>query len=375
MTIRVLIVDDSATMRAILMSRLSNEADISIIGTAANAAEARDLIKRFNPDVVTLDIEMPGMNGLDFLEKIMTLRPTPVIVVSGSTQEGNEVTARALALGAVDCYAKSDRSGGLPLDDNGRLANLIRQAAQVRFNNRWPEAARIASRTCSGRSETQLIAIGSSTGGGEALQTRLKDFPENCPPPVIGQPVTPRFAPAIARTLDLASPAKVQLAEPDMPLRNGNVYLAPGGDRHLAVGGTSALYARLRPGDPVSGHMPSVDVLFHSVAEAVGARAVGVLLTGMGSDGAKGLLAMAESGACTIAQDEATCTVFGMPRAAISLGAASVVAPIDRIAQHVLKKAAGARGSTPPPLPRPPGCSASRCCRARRAPAPMPRSN
>lgn len=341
--IRVLIIDDSATMRAILMSRLSAEPDISVIGTAANAAEGRELIKRFNPDVVTLDIEMPGMNGLDFLEKIMTLRPTPVIVVSGSTQEGNEVTARALALGAVDCYAKSDRTGVLQLDDNGRLANLVREAAQVRFNNRWPVSANVVAatqRTAMKPQETRLIAIGSSTGGVEALQVLLKDFPATCPPTVIVQHVNPRFAPAIARTLDLASPAKVLIAEPDMPLRDGHIYLAPGGDRHLTLGGTTSYYARLRTGDPISGHLPSVDALFHSVAETVGRRAVGVLLTGMGSDGAKGLLAMADAGAQTIAQDEATCTVFGMPRAAISLGAAAIVAPIDRIAQHVLRLAA-----------------------------------
>jgi len=340
-TIRVLIIDDSPTMRAILMSRLSGEPDISVIGTAANALEGRELIKQFNPDVVTLDIEMPGMNGLDFLEKIMTLRPTPVIIVSGSTQEGNDVTARALALGAVDCYAKADRSGGLPLDDNGRLATLVRQAAQVKFANRWPASNSTSTqRSIASRSGVQLIAIGASTGGVEALQVLLSEFPANCPPTVIVQHVNPRFAPAITRTLDLASPAKVQLAEPDMPLKAGNVYLAPGGDRHLSVGGPSALYARLRAGDPVSGHIPSVDVLFHSVAEMVGPRSVGILLTGMGSDGAKGLLAMTQAGAHTIAQDEATCTVFGMPRAAISLGAANVVSPITRIAQHALRNAA-----------------------------------
>jgi two-component system chemotaxis response regulator CheB len=341
MTIRVLIIDDSPTMRAILMSRLSDEPDISVIGTAANALEGRELIKRFNPDVVTLDIEMPGMNGLDFLEKIMTLRPTPVIVVSGSTTEGANVTARALALGAVDCYAKSDRAGGLPLDDNGRLGNLIREAAQVRFNNRWPVApALAASARRSAGSNSALIAIGSSTGGVEALQVLLKDFPEDCPPTVIVQHVNPRFAAAIARTLDMVGPAKVHLAEQDMPLLRGNIYLAPGGDRHLMIGGPAALYARLKPGDPVSGHMPSVDVLFESVAAMVGAHAVGILLTGMGTDGAKGLLAMSEAGAHTIAQDEATSTVFGMPRAAISLGAADVIAPISRIAQHALRKAA-----------------------------------
>jgi two-component system chemotaxis response regulator CheB len=341
MSIRVLIVDDSPTMRAILMSRLAGEADISVIGTAANAVEGRELIKQFNPDVVTLDIEMPGMNGLDFLEKIMTLRPTPVIIISGSTQEGNEVTARALALGAVDCYAKADRSGGLPLDDNGKLASLIREAAQVRFNTRWPVAPAVAAQARrSSQSATSLIAIGSSTGGVEALQTLLADFPEDCPPTMIVQHVNPRFAPAIAKTLDIICPAKVQLAQPDMPLRRGNVYLAPGGDRHMSVGGSGAYYARLRPGEPVCGHQPSVDVLFQSVAKTIGPKAVGILLTGMGSDGAQGLLAMAQSGAHTIAQDEATSTVFGMPRAAISLGAAGIVAPINRIAQHALRKAA-----------------------------------
>ncbi|NBW74937.1 MAG: chemotaxis response regulator protein-glutamate methylesterase [Sphingomonadaceae bacterium] len=341
MTIRVLIIDDSPTMRAILMSRLAAEDDISVIGTAANAAEGRELIKRFNPDVVTLDIEMPGMNGLDFLEKIMTLRPTPVIVVSGATQEGNSVTARALALGAVDCYAKADRSGSLPLDDNGRLAALIREASQVRFNNRWPVAKRLSA---SSRNvmldDTRLIAVGSSTGGVEALQILLRDFPADCPPTLIVQHVNARFAPAIAETLNAVCPATVMLAQSDLPLRKGHIYLAPGDDRHMTVGGSVGQYIKLRQGAQISGHMPSADVLFESVAQTIGAKAVGILLTGMGADGARGLLAMANAGAHTIAQDEATCTVFGMPRAAIALGAARVVSPIDHIARHTFRKAA-----------------------------------
>ena len=337
MTIRVLIIDDSPTMRAILMSRLAQESDISVIATASNAAEGRELIKQFDPDVVTLDVEMPGMNGLDFLEKIMKLRPTPVIVVSGKTQEGNEVTARALALGAVDCYAKTDRSGGLPLYDNGKLASLIRHAAQVRF----PAALMAAQRAKSALPlDVRAIAIGSSTGGVEALQVLLRDFPADCPPTLIVQHVNARFAPAIAESLDEICPAQVVLAEAEMPLSRGKVFFAPGGDRHLTVGGNGGFYTKLRQGDPVSGHVPSVDVLFQSVAEVFGNRAVGILLTGMGSDGAKGLLAMAERGAFTIAQDEATCTVFGMPRAAIELGAASVVAPIERVARHAFGKAA-----------------------------------
>lgn len=342
MSIRVVIIDDSATMRAILMSRLKDQADIEVVGTAANAAEGRELIRNLDPDVVTLDIEMPGMNGLDFLEKIMALRPTPVIVISGSTQQGNETTARALALGAVDCYAKCDRSGGLPLDDHGKLASLIREAAQVHFDGRWPvaPAVREGSRRAS-RSAPVLIAVGSSTGGVEALQILLSEFPADCPPTLIVQHVNARFAGPIAQTLDGSCPAQVMLAEPDMPLRRGHVYLAPGGDRHMTVGGAGeTLFVRLRAGEPVSGHIPSVDVLFGSAAEKLGTRAVGVLLTGMGSDGAQGLLAMAQAGAHTIAQDELTSTVFGMPRAAISLGAARVIAPIGRIAHHALRKAA-----------------------------------
>lgn len=353
MSVRVVIIDDSPTMRAILMARLAGEPGIAVVGTAANATEGRELIKQFNPDVITLDIEMPGMNGLDFLEKIMTLRPTPVIIVSGATQEGNEVTARALALGAIDCYAKSDHAGGLPLDDNGKLAQMVRDAAQVRFNNRTapaeaappsptPPAAASPGSAIAARSgprpDCALIAIGSSTGGVEALQTLLSSFPADCPPTVIVQHVNPRFAPAIARTLDLASPARVQLAEPDLPLCRGNVYLAPGGDRHLSIAGSGSFFARLRTGNPVSGHLPSVDVLFESVAQAAGERATGIILTGMGSDGAQGLLAMARSGALTVAQDEASCVVFGMPRAAIALGAAGIVAPLGRIAHHALKK-------------------------------------
>ena len=345
MTIRVLIIDDSPTMRAILMSRLREASGIEVIGTASNAGEGREMIKRLNPDVVTLDIEMPGMNGLDFLEKIMTLRPMPVIIVSGATQEGNEVSVRALGLGAVDCYSKYDPSGKLALNDSGELASMIRAAAQVRF----PVAAQSAATAPavvaeesrrSIKRDTRLIAIGSSTGGVEALQVLLREFPADCPPTLIVQHVNTRFAPAIARTLDQVCPATVQVAVNDMPLRPGNVYLAAEAERHLTVRGSSTLYAKLRPGAPMSGHVPSVDTLFASVAEIVGASAVGILLTGMGQDGARGLLAMHEAGAHTIAQDEATSTVFGMPRAAITLGAARVVAPINRIARHALNKAA-----------------------------------
>ena len=345
--IRVVIVDDSPTMRAILHARFEREDDIKVVGAAANAQEGRQMIRELDPDVVTLDVEMPGMNGLDFLEKIMQLRPTPVIVVSGSTQEGAEATARALALGAVGCYAKNDRGGNLAIDDSGRLADLVRDASKVRFVTRTvappptPPRTSVAPRAPGLQERPRLIAIGSSTGGVEALQVLLGGFPADCPPTLVVQHISSRFAPAVARTLDQSCPPRILIAEPDMPLRDGHVYIAPGDDRHLTVAGaTGILHQRLRRGEPVSGHLPSVDVLFRSVADIIGAQAVGILLTGMGSDGAEGLLALAQAGARTIAQDEATCTVFGMPRAAIALGAAGVVAPIGTIARHAFSKAA-----------------------------------
>jgi two-component system chemotaxis response regulator CheB len=345
--IRVVIVEDSPTMRAILQARFEREVDIVVVGAAANAQEGRQMIRELDPDVVTLDVEMPGMNGLDFLEKIMQLRPTPVIVVSGSTHEGAQATARALALGAVGCYAKNDPIGGLAIDDNGRLAGLIRDASKVRFVTRTaappasPPRTSTAPRSPGMLERPRLIAIGSSTGGVEALQVLLGGFPADCPPTLVVQHISSRFAPAVARTLDQSCPPRIMVAEPDMPLRDGHVYIAPGDDRHLTVAGaTGILHQRLRRGEPVSGHLPSVDVLFRSVADIIGAQAVGILLTGMGSDGAEGLLALAQAGARTIAQDEATCTVFGMPRAAIALGAAAVVAPIGTIARHAFSTAA-----------------------------------
>jgi len=347
MTIRVVVVEDSPTMRAILMARLSEEPDIKVVATAANAAEGRELIRQFDPDVVTLDIEMPGMNGLDFLDKIMALRPTPVIIISGATQEGAATTAEALARGAVACYAKAQDGSAFK---DGRLADMIREASQVRFQRpavaprpAAPAPAPVSNVTAMPRRSgpPSLVAIGSSTGGVEALHAVLSAFPIDCPPTVIVQHVNARFAPSIAQSLDQACPPRVLIAEPDMPLRPGHVYLAPGDDRHLTVSGTSSgFHARLRPGQPISGHMPSVDALFLSVAERVGAAAAGILLTGMGSDGAQGLLAMHRAGALTIAQDEATCTVFGMPRAAIALGAAGVVAPLTSIPAQIFRMAA-----------------------------------
>ena len=343
MAIRVLIVDDSALMRKLLQARLGREEDIEVVGLACDAQEARSLIKALNPDVVTLDIEMPGMDGLSFLEKIMQLRPTPVIIVSGTTREGDRNTVRALQLGAISCYAKGDHHSGGPGDDGGQLAELVREAAQVSFRKpaaiapSTPSVSPSVAPPAARREPARLVALGASTGGVEALCKLLAQFPRNCPPTVIVQHVNARFAPAIAQSLDAACPARVVLAETDMRLEQGTVYLAPGGDRHMLVATAGTLGHRvvLRQGPEVSGHRPSVDVLFGSVAEVFGAEAVGALLTGMGQDGARGLLKMHQKGAHTIAQDAESCVVYGMPRAAVEMGAASKVLPLEHITGNI----------------------------------------
>ncbi len=344
MTIRVVIVDDSPTMRALLTELLRVESDIEVVGTAADARQARSAIRTLDPDVVTLDIEMPGMNGLEFLQKLMALRPTPVVIVSGLAQKRSVIAARALQIGAVDCYGKPDGFAGSILStDQGRLAEMVRVAAQARVRARpFAPAPGQNGAMLQSALGPRLIAVGASTGGVEALSVMLAQFPADCPPTMVVQHINGAFAEAVARRLDEICRAKVGIAEPDMPMRAGHIYVAPGNERHLEVrSGPTGLSVRARPGDKISGHRPSVDMLFHSAAAQVGKDAVGVLLTGMGRDGAEGLLAMARSGARTIVQDEATSVVFGMPGAAIALGAAGVVAPLHRIAHHVFTGPAG----------------------------------
>ena len=329
MTVRAIVVDDSPTMRALLSASLNRDPEIKVIGAASNALEGRQLIKELNPDVITLDIEMPGMSGLDFLEKIMTLRPMPVVVVSGLTHKGAETTMRALELGAVDCYAKPQG----PFNDN-ELANIVRHAARSRI--RKVETRQSVTRSpVEFRPNGNIIAIGSSTGGVEALIQLLQGWPANCPPTLIVQHIGSNFSAALASRLDSHCAAKVALAEHDQFLENGRVYLAPGGS-HLTVHSAQRPYCRLVDADPVSGHKPSVDVLFASVAKIVGSRAVGAILTGMGSDGARGLLEMRSMGCATFAQDKDSCVVYGMPRAAVELGAAANVLPLGALAGRII---------------------------------------
>jgi two-component system chemotaxis response regulator CheB len=350
MSIRVLVVDDSAMMRALLRHRLERDPDIVVVGNAANAGEARQLIKALNPDVVTLDIEMPGMDGLSFLEKIMQLRPTPVILVSGATEAGASATVRGLQLGAVGCLAKSQLRLGNHGADDDALLTLVHTAAsvQLRALPSLPSApaAQPPSRGSAATSGLpSLILIGASTGGVEALHVLLSAFPADCPPTLIVQHINPCFAGAIAQSLDRAVAPTVRMAQSDQPLARGEVLLAPGNDRHLQVAraGTHGWRCVLRAGDPVAGHRPSVDRLFASAASALGPQrgheALGILLTGMGQDGAQGMAQLASIGAHTIAQDQASCVVFGMPRAAIQLGAARKVLPLERIAPAIFNPA------------------------------------
>ncbi|MBA4803346.1 MAG: chemotaxis response regulator protein-glutamate methylesterase [Brevundimonas sp.] len=327
---KVLIVDDSATMRAMIGAALRTEPRLQVVGEAADPLQAREAIRALSPDVLTLDVEMPRMNGLEFLERLMRLRPMPVVMVSTLTERGADATLAALELGAVDCIAKPT---GLTPDRFRGLAATVLAAAQARPRTRRPLPQVAAGYQPRG----SLVAIGASTGGVEALLTVIGGFPANCPPTVVTQHMPASFTASFAARLDRVCAPRVSEARDGDPLEIGRVYIAPGGEAHLEIerrGGR--LVCRLVEGDLTSGHRPSVDRLFGSVAEVAGPAAAGALLTGMGRDGAEGLLRMRRAGAQTIAQDETTSVVFGMPRVAWELGAVQQQLPLEAIAGAVL---------------------------------------
>ena len=334
--VRVLIVDDSPTMRGVIAAVLRRDPGIEIIGSAGDPLEARQAIKDLNPDVITLDVEMPNMNGIEFLEKIMRLRPTPVIMISTLTQAGADTTIEALALGAVDCVGKPG-PGVTAAEAFGGLADKVKAAARSRLRPLGDAVKANGAAHGVFKPNGNIAAIGSSTGGVEALLQVISAYPANCPPTVITQHMPATFTKSFAKRLDNASAATVTEAEDGAVLSPGQVFLAPGGNRHLTVMRTGdTLRVRLREGEPVNGHSPSVDVLFESVVKAVGPKATGVILTGMGRDGAKGLLAMRDAGARTLGQDEASCVVYGMPRAAFEIGAVERQYPISRMSAQLL---------------------------------------
>lgn len=316
--VRVVVVDDSASMRMALNRILSADPEIEVVGLAPEPHTARGMIKDLNPDVVTLDVEMPGMDGLSFLEKIMRLRPMPVVMCSTLTARGTEVTIEALRLGAVDCIAKPS---GSPLDiarDADLLRTTVKAAARSRVRQNGP-AALNRPVAAGSKFRDSVIAIGSSTGGVEALFSVIASLPPDCPPVLIVQHMPAGFTRGFAARLNSVCAVNVVEAMDGTPIERGTVYIAPGGEQHLELS-PGQMRTRLFAADLVGGHRPSVDVLFHSVAR-LGASAVGVILTGMGADGAEGLLAMRRSGARTLGQNQETCVVYGMPRAAFEMGA------------------------------------------------------
>ena len=340
--VRTLIVDDSASMRAVLTRILSADPEIEVVGAAPEPHAARTMIKELSPDVVTLDIEMPGMDGLSFLEKIMRLRPMPVVMCSTLTARGADATIEALRLGAVDCIAKPT---GNPLEiarDAAHLCRTVKEAARATVRSGFTSPTPAASRTrAAGATQREVvIAIGASTGGVEALFTVLSGLPVDCPPVLVVQHMPASFTDKFAARLDRECGIHVVEARDGTPIERGTVYIAPGGEAHMELAGGLHGRIKLRRGDLYSGHRPSVDMLFQSVAP-LGTAAVGVILTGMGADGARGLLAMRQSGARTLGQSRESCVVYGMPRVAFEAGAVERVVNLSAMPEAIL----GACGS------------------------------
>ncbi len=361
--IRALVVDDSALVRKLLTEFLNADPGIEVVGAAADPYIAREQIKKLSPDVLTLDVEMPRMDGLTFLSNLMRLHPMPVVMVSSLTQKGADVTLRALELGAVDFVSKPvvDVSHGLE-DYRAEIVEKVKIASKARVqvaetrrkktkpamkkgepqgvqaNEKFSSDAILVRSSRNSRYATtdKIIAIGASTGGTEAVKEVISELPATSPGVVIAQHIPARFSGPWAKRMNDVSEMNVEIAEDGVQVQPGNAYVAPG-DRHLLIERSGARWiCRLNDGPPVNRHKPSVDVLFRSVANCAGHNAVGAILTGMGDDGAAGLLEMKESGAVTVAQDENTSVVWGMPGVAVKMDAVSGVLPLERIAKKLI---------------------------------------
>ncbi|MES1928647.1 chemotaxis-specific protein-glutamate methyltransferase [Salinisphaera dokdonensis CL-ES53] len=336
--IKVLCVDDSALIRKLVSEIVDAEPDMTMVATAPDPLVARELIKRHNPDVLTLDVEMPRMDGLDFLGKLMRLRPMPVVMLSSLTARGSDVTLQALELGAVDFVTKPQLGlrDGL-VESSREIVDKIRAAAQARLRGPSTSVAPESAPSLPRVSSEKLFIVGASTGGTEAIRTLLEPMPANAPAILVTQHMPAGFTASFARRLDSLCRIHVKEAEHGERVLPGHAYIAPGGDFHLRLERSGANYmVALDPAPPVNRHRPSVDVLFDSAARHAGRNATGILLTGMGKDGALGLLHMREAGAATLAQDEASCVVFGMPREAIAIGAAQAVVPLESMCREAL---------------------------------------
>lgn len=349
---RVVVVDDSALVRSLLAEIINRQPDMECVGAAPDPLVAREMIRELNPDVITLDVEMPRMDGIDFLAKLMRLRPMPVVMVSTLTERGADVTLRALELGAVDFVAKPKIgvADGLKLLAQD-ITDKVRIASKARMHRAAPLAAANPSAkpaagtepprpvTSIGRLSTEkIIFIGASTGGTEATKEVLMNLPADCPAVVITQHMPPGFTKSYAARLDGMCKVRVAEARDGERILPGHAYIAPGGF-HLSVERSGANYiARVVDGDPVNRHKPSVEVLFKSAARVVGPNALGLMLTGMGADGASAMKEMRDAGSYNLAQDEASCVVFGMPREAIAAGAVHEVLPLTQIAAKLIER-------------------------------------
>jgi two-component system chemotaxis response regulator CheB len=353
--IKVLVIDDSALIRSVMKELINRESDMQCVGAAPDPIVAREMIKSLNPDVLTLDVEMPKMDGLDFLERLMRLRPMPVVMVSTLTQRGSDITFRALELGAVDFVSKPKLDIARGMEEYAaEITDKIRAAAQARVRRAPTSPPSVEGKytadailpSVAGRfaSTEKLIIIGASTGGTEAIKDVLTRFPADVPGILVTQHMPENFTKSFADRLDSLCKISVKEAEHNERILPGHAYIAPG-HSHLLLRRSGANYmTELNQGPPVNRHRPSVDVLFRSAANNAGGNAIGIILTGMGKDGAMGMLEMRQAGAHTIAQDEASCVVFGMPREAISVGGACEVLPLQNIARRTLEYLATTSG-------------------------------
>jgi two-component system, chemotaxis family, protein-glutamate methylesterase/glutaminase len=344
MKIRVLVIDDSALIRSLLTEIINSQSDMEVVGAAPDPLIARDMIKQLNPDVLTLDVEMPKMDGLDFLEKLMRLRPMPVVMVSTLTERGSEITMRALELGAIDFVTKPKMS----ISDGMReytdiIADKIRAASQARIASLPRQSSTSNSAIATQAmlrnpliSSEKLLIIGASTGGTEAIKAFLLQMPSDCPGILITQHMPAGFTKSFANRLDSLCQISVKEAEGGERILPGHAYIAPG-DKHLLLARSGANYVtQLSDAPPVSRHKPSVDVLFDSAATFAGKNVVGVILTGMGKDGAAGMVLMKQAGAYNFAQNEESCVVYGMPKEAVAHGGVDEVAHLNDLPKLVL---------------------------------------
>ncbi|TNF56097.1 MAG: chemotaxis response regulator protein-glutamate methylesterase [Burkholderiales bacterium] len=355
--IKVVVVDDSALVRSLLTEIINRQPDMQCVGAASDPLVAREMIRELNPDVITLDVEMPRMDGLEFLSRLMRLRPMPVVMVSTLTEQGADITLRALEMGAVDFVAKPRIGVTSGLNElSGDIVEKIRVAAKAhvrRLANSAP-ASTAAPTQAAGQeppraplprmSTEKVICIGASTGGTEAIREVLVPMPADAPAIVITQHMPPGFTTSFATRLDSLCRIRVQEAVHGQRILPGHAYIAPGG-RHLRIDRSGSNYvAVVEDTEPINRHRPSVEVLFHSAARVLGPNALGIMLTGMGADGAQAMREMKDAGSYNYVQDEASCVVFGMPRMAIQAGAAHEILPLRQIAPAVLAHLAASPG-------------------------------